>query len=101
MFAKGPDAEERERLKQWGFDPDDDNEPPLVVWPENRQAVVVFLAMRTQWRVGMGGFTGMDYAALPEVWRRTKTPPGDRDEIFEALRVMEIGALNEINKASD
>lgn len=56
--------------------------------------------MRTQWRVGMSGATGLDYSALPEVWRRTKTPKRDRDAVFDDLRVIEIGALNAMNESS-
>jgi hypothetical protein len=49
----------------------------------------------------MNGCTGLDYSALPEVWRRTKTSPALRDEVFEQLRYMEVAALNEMHKASD
>lgn len=79
----------------WGITADQLERPAVLVWPENRQAVIVFLTMRTQWRVaGMGGRVGLDYSALPEVWRRTKTPPADRDEVFSMLRIMEVAALN-------
>lgn len=78
----------------WGITEDQLERPPVPVWPENRQAVIVFLTMRTQWRVGMAGRTGLDYSALPEVWRRTKTPLDDRDECFELLRVLEVAAIN-------
>ncbi len=71
----------------------------VAVWPENRQAVTVFLAMQTQWRSGLNGLSGLDYGALPEVWRRTKTPPQDRDRVFFELRLIEIAALNEMHKA--
>lgn len=68
--------------------------PPAVpVWPENRQAVIVFVAMRTQWRVGPAGATGLDYSVLPEVWRRTKTAPADRNDVFASLQVLEGAAL--------
>jgi hypothetical protein len=57
--------------------------------------------MLTQWRVlispmGTLVHTGLDYSALPEVWRRTKTPPKDRDDVFDCLRVMEDAALEHI-----
>jgi hypothetical protein len=54
--------------------------------------------MGTQWRSGMGGATGLDYSALPEVWRRTKTPEAERDQVFADLRVMEMVALDEMRK---
>lgn len=54
--------------------------------------------MATQWRLGYGGPTGLDYSALPEVWRRTKTPSEDRDDVFDALRVLEDAALEQMRK---
>jgi len=78
----------------WGFDDADFELPPVPVWPENRQAVVVFMAMQTQWRVGMNGYTGLDYSALPEVWRATGTRRSQRKEVFMNLRLIEIAALS-------
>lgn len=65
----------------------------MLCWPENRPATLVFLALRTQWRTGMNGPTGLDYSALPEVWRRCKVPPAERDDAFADLQVMEHAAL--------
>lgn len=50
--------------------------------------------MSTQWIAGMSGFTGLNYAALAEVWRRVKIPKRERDEVFHHLRVIEVSALN-------
>jgi hypothetical protein len=72
---------------------------PVLVWPDNRQAVLVFRAMRTQWRTaGMGGFLGLDYGVLPEMWRRLHIQPKDRDRIFGDLQVMEDAALEVIHR---
>ena len=49
--------------------------------------------MRTQWRVGMNGPTGLDYSALPECWRRCGIKPADRHETFASLQIMEQAAL--------
>lgn len=49
--------------------------------------------MRTQWRAGMGGYYGLDFNVLPEIWRRLKVPPADRDGVFESLVLMEGSAL--------
>lgn len=70
-----------------------DPEAVIEVWPENVQAYMVFDALSTQWRVGMNGATGLDYNVLPEIWRRTKTPVADRDDVFRCLQVMENAAL--------
>lgn len=48
----------------------------------------------------MGGATGLDYGVLPEIWRRTKTPIEDRDEVFDDLRIMEDAALETMRKQS-
>lgn len=77
----------------WGFDDADFERPPVAVWPENRQAVIVFMAMQTQWRTGMNGYTGLDYSALPEVWRVTGTRRTQRKDVFMNLRIIELAAL--------
>lgn len=100
MYEKPPDKEKLVALKNAGIDPEDlACNGSINVWPENRQAVYVFMTLRTQWRYGMNGPTGLDYSALPETWRRTKTPPADRDQVFAALRILEVAALNEMHKA--
>lgn len=71
------------------------------MWPENRQATLVFLAMSTQWRSGFNGPTGLDYGVLPEVWKRLRVPKKKRDRVFDDLRVIEAGALNEMHKPKD
>lgn len=50
--------------------------------------------MRTQWFVGMSGPTGLNYASLPELWRRLKVPTQDRDAVFHDLQVLEGAALH-------
>lgn len=77
-----------------GLDPEDfGDDDTIYVWPDNWQAVSVFAAMRTQWRAGLGGLYGLDLNVLPEMWRRLKVPPADRDEVFESLLLMESSAL--------
>lgn len=49
--------------------------------------------MLRQWRVGMGGPVGFDYAALPVVEKRVGVKKRDRREVFEAIQVMEDEAL--------
>ena len=67
--------------------------PPTKVWPENRESVLVFMSLRTQWRSGFNGPTGLDYAVLPEAWRRLKIAPDRRDAVFADLQVLEAAAL--------
>lgn len=70
----------------------------IEVWPDNVHAANVFIAMSTQWvRAGMNGTpVSLNYASLSEVWRRTKVPPAERDQVFEDIRVMEEAALQQM-----
>ena len=49
---------------------DEDLEVEVELYPENILPMQVFFAMQTQWRIGMGGATGLDYTALPVVEAR-------------------------------
>jgi hypothetical protein len=72
--------------------------PGVEVWPDNLQAVNVFIAMATQWRVGPAGAVGLDYAALEPVMRMTGVPPGDVADVFGGVRIMEDAALEAMRK---
>lgn len=73
--------------------------PPLVaLLPENQLPFNVFCAMDTQWRVGAGGATGLDYGTLPTVMRFMGIKRGLWSEIWDAVRVMESAALEEMHK---
>lgn len=64
------------------------------VLPQNREAVVLFEAMRTQWRTGFGGPTGLDYSVLPTLFQLHGVKRSKRRELFEDLRAMEIEVLS-------
>lgn len=87
MYAKGPSAADLAALGLLASDLDDS---AYEVWPDAIASVNVFVAMNTQWR---GNGSGLDYSALPEVWRRCGVPRNKRDEIFDDLRLMEGEAL--------
>ena len=61
----------------------------------------VFLAMQTQWRTGMAGATGLDYAALPAVLRLTGLPRAQWPQVFDDLRDMEGEALTHFREVAD
>ena len=65
-------------------------------WPENAQAIYLFIQLLTQWRVGMSGPTGLDYAAVYPLLDRKATDPDEWDQLFDDLRVMESAALEAI-----
>ncbi|MEY2653661.1 MAG: hypothetical protein RLZZ524_689, partial [Pseudomonadota bacterium] len=69
----------------------------IEVWPENMTAVNVFIAMGTQWNVGMGGITGLRYESLPSVMRYCSVPPAERGAVFQQIRVMEGAILEKVS----
>lgn len=89
MYTSAPSAAE---LAAAGLT-EDDLDIGADIWPENLQAYELFSALRTQWRVGMAGATGLDYNAVPTVLRLQGVPRADWPQLFEDLRVMESAAL--------
>lgn len=65
----------------------------IEVWPDNLQAVQVFIAIGTQWRIGMGGATGLDYNVLYRRLDRMGLTPSRYDELEEEVRTLENSAL--------
>jgi hypothetical protein len=62
------------------------------VWPENWDAIQMFLRCQTQWRTaGMGGVIGLDYAAVSWVLRLYKIK--DQRAVLEDLQVMEAAVI--------
>lgn len=76
----------------------DESDRLCEVYPENWPAVELFAAMGTQWRTGMAGATGLDYAALPAVMDMLGVDVDERRSRFSELRVMERAALTEMNE---
>jgi uncharacterized membrane protein len=93
LYAKPPTKDE---AAAFGLTVEEAGGPDVEVWPDNKKAVNTFIAMATQWRIGMNGATGLDYAALPFVMRRTGVTTAEHDDVFESLRIMEDAALETI-----
>jgi hypothetical protein len=72
---------------------DEEEDEGWQVWPENWPAFQVMTAMRTQWRVGFAGPTGLDYGVLPSVMALVGVAEEDRPDTFQAVQVMEAEAL--------
>lgn len=67
---------------------------PFRVLPENWEAVRVFVALSTQWRLApMGGPVGLDNAAIPPTLMLMGIGRKRWAEIFERLMVMEGAAI--------
>lgn len=60
----------------------------------------VFMAMQTQWRIGMGGATGLDYSVLPVVEARLNVPKKRRAECFKGLQIIEREVLRVWSEAA-
>ena len=88
-----PDAAE---LAAFDLTAEDVAEPDYELWPDTEPSVMVFAAMRTQWRVGMNGPTGLDYGVLPLVMKMEGVPVRDQTHVFNDIRYMERAALEEI-----
>lgn len=74
----------------------------VEVWPDTVPAFVVFNALLNRWMTaGIDGDgriirTGLDLSSLPEIWRRRKIPPAQRDDVFDDLLIMEDAALEQM-----
>ena len=95
LYEKGPSEAE---LASFGLVLSDLDDTAVGVWPDNMPAVNVLIAMGTQWRVGMSGATGLDYNALPAVFRMLAIPRKDWPDTFDCLRVLESEAMKVMEK---
>ncbi|MBS0507581.1 MAG: DUF1799 domain-containing protein [Proteobacteria bacterium] len=76
-------------------DGDDAEGAELWLWPDNRPAWDLWLCLSTQWRVGMGGATGLDYAGVQAAMQLMGVARKDRAELFALVRAMEGATLDE------
>nr|WP_255487150.1 DUF1799 domain-containing protein [Oceanospirillum sediminis] len=81
--------------------PEDSPPEHMDVLPENWLALQIFLQCQTQWRViaGMGGafYQGLDYPSV-DVVIRLQAPKKKRRKTFQAVQLIEQGALSRINE---
>lgn len=76
----------------------DVDEGEVYLWPENRDAWGLWLALQTQWRTGMAGATGLDYTALQATLGLMGIKKKLWPELFQLIRAMEIATLDEWGK---
>lgn len=69
------------------------------MWPDNIQAVNVFVSVGTQWRCGVAGPIGLDYGVLPGVLRILQVPRNDWPEVFDCIRILEDAALGAMRES--
>jgi hypothetical protein len=93
MYGGMTKQEAKNFERAFGFPPDLDD---VEVVPDVWESYLVFSAMSTQWRVGMNGATGLDYSVISNVLDLLNIK--SKATIFDDLRVMELKALELINK---
>ena len=100
MVLGGGDAEEEARKRGMPVEMIQAAEgfADCPVFPDNWPTVMIFRDMMTQWRVGPGGVCGLDYGALPVVFRLRAVPQKERTDIFDGLQIMESAALEAIRE---
>ncbi len=77
------------------------NDVTADVWPENWQTYLIFVSMSSQWRIGMHGPTGLDYSAMPFVFRMHGVKRQDWPEMYTSMRIMEASALEAISSRKE
>lgn len=94
LLAMGLEADLSEREKEC---------VDLDIWPENDLPLTVLRAMRTQWlRAGMAGRVyALDYNAISPVMRYLQIPRSEHPDIFQALQICEISALEVFNSREE
>jgi hypothetical protein len=65
----------------------------LYLWPENVPTWNLFQALSTQWLVGMGGATGLNYESVNIVMDHRRIARRDRQRVFEEIQAMERATL--------
>ncbi|MFG0323714.1 DUF1799 domain-containing protein [Pseudomonas sp. zjy_15] len=98
MYEQGPSAEQ---LAFLGLTLDDMETEAVEVWPDAWPAFCLFEALGTQWRLGPGGPSGLDYAAIPGTAKMIGLTSRELSETFDDVRVMESEALTVMAEAAD
>ncbi len=89
MYGGMTETDIRNFEAAFGFRPEDSE---VEVWPDVWAAYLTFNALRTQWRMGVNGPTGLDYSVLPQVIDLLNLN-SDKTTLFNDIRVMEAKAL--------
>jgi len=92
MYTPGPTLAE---LAAFGLTPEDVEEE-VGILPSVREVFTVFSTLATQWRVGAGGATGLDYNVLPWVFELHGVE--DAAACMADIRIMESEALKVMHK---
>lgn len=94
MYDPGPSDEELEAIGLLREDVEDMSD--FEVWPESWLPFQVFAEVSTQWRVGAGGPTGLDYTQVRWVMDLMKVE--EPLDTLHAVQVMESSALRKMSE---
>lgn len=64
------------------------------LWPDNVLAWRCWQGVQTQWRVGMGGATGLDYAGVRAYLQLQPLRGSERRDIFVGIQACESAVLD-------
>ena len=85
---------------EWGFEVAMPDAPPpdegevCHLWPENLLPWACWHGVQTQWRIGMGGATGLDYTAVLAYLKEAQGLRGkEQREVFGLLQLCERETL--------
>lgn len=65
----------------------------VYLWPDNVVAWNCWQGVQTQWRVGMGGATGLDYAGVRAFLDEQDLQRDERREVFAGIQACEWATL--------
>ena len=68
------------------------------VWDENWDVLHLYRTYDTQWRVGMGGPTGLDMMVFLHELDRKNVPDDIYDDMVWKLSIIETAALKQMHK---
>lgn len=90
MYEKDTDEKQ---ASQWGLRLEEIPVETIDVWEDNWDSFLLFNSLSTQWRVGTGGATGLDYSVIESVGKLMGYKRKKIASMFPDLRVMENEAL--------
>jgi hypothetical protein len=73
----------------------------VQVWPENWPVFSLFTRVQTQWRLGPGGATGLDYMVVMRLLDRMTLTDEQYDAWLDDIRLMEGEALQAMHETTD
>jgi hypothetical protein len=86
------------QMQASGFQPEDFDDDILEIWAENLETWLLFRRLRTQWRVGVNGATGLDHNVLLQHLAARDLTAAERNAIVDDIVVMEEAAMAEMRR---